>query len=50
MKEKEDELKKREDIKIYLEQINWDWILLKGQLILGGILVVGLILYFWLEG
>lgn len=47
MKEKDENSKEREDIKLYLEQINWDWILLKGQLILGAILVIVLLFYLW---
>ncbi len=49
MEEREKNLKDREDLKLYLEQINWDWLMLKGQLILGGILLVILLGYFLLN-
>ncbi len=50
MKEEKNSAKEREDIKLYLEQINWDWLMLKGQLILGVVLVIVLLFYFWFAG
>lgn len=49
MKEREKQTEEREDLKLYLEQINWDWLMLKGQLILGGILLLALLGYFLLN-
>jgi hypothetical protein len=49
MKEREKQTEDREDLKLYLEQINWDWLMLKGQLILGGILLLGLLGYLLLN-
>jgi hypothetical protein len=49
MKEREKQMEDREDLKLYLEQINWDWLMLKGQLILGGILLLGLLGYLLLN-
>lgn len=49
MKEREKQTEDREDLKLYLEQINWDWLMLKGQLILGGILLLALLGYFLLN-
>lgn len=48
MEEREKYLKEREDLKLYLEQINWDWLMLKGQLILIAIVVVALLGYLFL--
>ncbi|HSI71321.1 MAG TPA: hypothetical protein VK941_13885 [Gillisia sp.] len=50
MEDRDKYLKDREDLKLYLEQINWDWLMLKGQLILGGILLAGLLGYIWFWG
>lgn len=48
MKAKEKELKSKEIIEAYIAQINWDWLFFKGQLIFGGILIIGLTLFlFW---
>ncbi len=49
MKTKEKELRSREIIEAYMTQINWDWLFLKGQMIFGGILSIGILVFLlWL--
>jgi len=41
--------KEREDLKNYLSEINYDGMFFKGQMILGGILLAGFLVYLiWL--
>ena len=37
----------REDLKNYLSEINYDGMFFKGQMILGGILLAGFLIYFF---
>ena len=37
------EFSKREFYQAYISEINWDWLFLKGQLVFGGIMFVGLV-------
>lgn len=32
--------------KTYITQINWDWLFFKGQMIIGGVLLGAILLYF----
>lgn len=51
MKTGDRKFKSREIIQTYIEQINWDWLFLKGQLIFGGIIIMGLTVFlFWFSG
>lgn len=51
MKARDHKSNSREIIESYMEQINWDWLFLKGQLIFGGIMFLGLTIFlYWLAG
>ncbi len=45
MKATEKDLRSREIIEAYISQINWDWLFLKGQMIFGGILGIGILVF-----
>ncbi len=45
MEAKGKKFSKKEFYKIYGAQINWDWLFLKGQLIFGSILLLGMICF-----
>ncbi len=51
MEANDKKVKSREILEAYMEQINWDWLFFKGQLIFGGILIMGLTVFlFWFAG
>ena len=45
MEVREKHFREKEFVELYLSQINWDWLFLKAQLVFGGILLVGIILF-----
>ena len=50
MEARENFWKDREDLKDYTSQINWDRMFFKAQMILGGILLAGILVYLmWAE-
>lgn len=38
---------RKELYEAYVSQINWDWLFLKGQLIFGGILIIGVLAFLY---
>lgn len=51
MRVKENKLHNRKNINTYVDQITWDWLFFKGQLIFGSILTLGILIFLiWFAG
>ena len=45
MEAREKHFRQKEFVQLYLEQINWDWLFLKAQMIFGSIIVLGILAF-----
>jgi len=48
MKAKANSKGEKDYSKSYMSQINWDWLFLKGQLVLGSLILIVVVIYLWL--